>query len=666
MMGQRFGLGLLETYESLASVDPSNDVVLEPLRKRVIDIAKYLSGNRVGRGAYKHNFSNPGSAFGYYVYCVMNSEKNVEGQNGAKNSYLISYLYSFAAQYASTQSEKEWWQHMAMNELFAHQLDANPDDKLTCDREFDPRAQWSIKEFMSSGTTYTPANYSNDTPFPDPSSTFGLNTVIPSTITKGFDTLLTVNGTLFTSTDTVEIGIPAQLMITPVFVNASKLTFTLTGAQSTALGAGTFPLRVKQGSTYSNSTNLTIQVVTPILSSISPSAINNGASGQLFSLTGSNFQNGAQVKVGSLALQNTTYVSSTQLTFTLSGSQITTLGLGTFDVYVQNPDGGQSGVVSLSILPVGSPVLDSYSPIDVEWNTGPTTISLMGSAFQSGAQATLLNIITPTTYKAFSTTFVNSGLITFPLTLNDTLQLGPGIYSVLVKNPDNKLSNTLPNFVIYIPYITGQSYSSIPIDQDAVLTLTGYYFKAGALGKIGNVAYTPSSISPTSLAIPFTTAQLQSLGVGDHTLTIQNPAGGLSNPITFTLTETGDPEPGDTTPSQDTGSSGGAGGGGGGGGSGGSGGGGGGSGGSFTCTPVLELCNGVDDDCDNDVDEGCETLTNTCQNGLKDEGELGVDCGGTCAAFCQLSIPDSTSLFFLAGINPIILLIQAFLRLLGL
>ena len=35
----------------------------------------------------------------------------------------------------------------------------------------------------------------------------------------------------------------------------------------------------------------------------------------------------------------------------------------------------------------------------------------------------------------------------------------------------------------------------------------------------------------------------------------------------------------------------------------------------------IEICNGIDDDCDGDIDEG---------DGIKNGDEEGIDCGGSC------------------------------------
>jgi len=48
-----------------------------------------------------------------------------------------------------------------------------------------------------------------------------------------------------------------------------------------------------------------------------------------------------------------------------------------------------------------------------------------------------------------------------------------------------------------------------------------------------------------------------------------------------------------------------------------------------------DICgNSLDDDCDTEVDEDCDFFSVTCFNGVMDENEEGVDCGGRCPREC--------------------------------
>lgn len=51
--------------------------------------------------------------------------------------------------------------------------------------------------------------------------------------------------------------------------------------------------------------------------------------------------------------------------------------------------------------------------------------------------------------------------------------------------------------------------------------------------------------------------------------------------------------------------------------------------------PANESCNGLDDDCDSSVDENCEVTS--CFDGVKNQGEGGIDCGGPCPACSSCS-----------------------------
>ncbi|MBN2042756.1 MAG: LamG domain-containing protein [Candidatus Aenigmarchaeota archaeon] len=56
--------------------------------------------------------------------------------------------------------------------------------------------------------------------------------------------------------------------------------------------------------------------------------------------------------------------------------------------------------------------------------------------------------------------------------------------------------------------------------------------------------------------------------------------------------------------------------------------------------PETEICDAKDNDCDGTVDEGCFAgSVSSCENGIKDGGEEGIDCGGLCPDECLPMIP---------------------------
>ena len=52
--------------------------------------------------------------------------------------------------------------------------------------------------------------------------------------------------------------------------------------------------------------------------------------------------------------------------------------------------------------------------------------------------------------------------------------------------------------------------------------------------------------------------------------------------------------------------------------------------------PSVEICSdNLDNDCDGEVDEDCINIEKTCSNGVQDNDEEGVDCGGSCPNECR-------------------------------
>jgi hypothetical protein len=76
---------------------------------------------------------------------------------------------------------------------------------------------------------------------------------------------------------------------------------------------------------------------------------------------------------------------------------------------------------------------------------------------------------------------------------------------------------------------------------------------------------------------------------------------------------------------------------------------------------VVEDCfNDLDDDCDGEVNNGCEDIAVTCSNNIQDGNEYGVDCGGVCLNPCPipLEIPPYTGLLMIiAGLVLLFVLV---------
>ncbi|MGD0460499.1 MAG: IPT/TIG domain-containing protein, partial [Terriglobia bacterium] len=145
------------------------------------------------------------------------------------------------------------------------------------------------------------------------------------------------------------------------FVNSGQLTIQLSASDQAT--AGTYAVVVTnpaQGGEASNSVNFTVNNPVPAITSLSPSSATAGAGLQTLTLNGSNFLASSTVTYNGVG-HTATFVSSTQLTISLSAADQATAG--SYAVVVTNPAPG-GGASSPLNFAVGNPQpsLSSLSP----------------------------------------------------------------------------------------------------------------------------------------------------------------------------------------------------------------------------------------------------------------------------------------------------------------
>lgn len=75
----------------------------------------------------------------------------------------------------------------------------------------------------------------------------------------------------------------------------------------------------------------------------------------------------------------------------------------------------------------------------------------------------------------------------------------------------------------------------------------------------------------------------------------------------------------------------------------------------------FEICgNKLDDNCNGKVDENCNDIASLCSNGVWDENEEGIDCGGVCPFSCENYI---MYYYLIVGMGLIVLLFGGLLAL---
>jgi len=219
-------------------------------------------------------------------------------------------------------------------------------------------------------------------PFPSVSS-------IPP-IAVGVSRYETVTGSGFTPATTLTLSGAGVGISHVTFVSATDLTVNVTASATAALGGRDVTATNLDGS-HSVALGALVVDALPTFTSIAPSAILAGGS-QLETVTGTGFSAGAAVLIGTggtpnahLTLGAVSFVSSTELQFTLSADALLVPGLD--DVTVTNRDGGavlSSGAFTDQVM------LDTPAVTAVSTSVGPSgalNISYTGSANAPGGQS---------------------------------------------------------------------------------------------------------------------------------------------------------------------------------------------------------------------------------------------------------------------------------------
>ena len=291
-----------------------------------------------------------------------------------------------------------------------------------------------------------------------------LATVTPA---RGFatgGTALTLAGTGFQTGATVTVGGAPALNVVRVSLTqitavtppgtpgVADVTVTNTDAQAaTRTGAFTY-------------------VAAPTLSAISPA---NGPvqGGTLITLTGTDFQAGATVRLGGVPAFAVTVTSPTTATAVTNGR-----AAGTVDVVLTNPD-TQSITLPAAFTFDPAPTLTAIAPTSGS-TAGGTVITLTGSGFLTGAAvlfgssaATNVTLVSPTELTAQSPA------------------RAVGVVSVTVRNPDNQEAE-LARAYRYVapPTLTAVAPATGDVAGGTVVTLTGSGFGASSTVAFGGTA----------------------------------------------------------------------------------------------------------------------------------------------------------------------------------
>ena len=162
----------------------------------------------------------------------------------------------------------------------------------------------------------------------------------------------------------------------------------------------------------------------PVASSVAPAVLGAGASRQSVTVLGSGFVDGTAVTIAGASVQDTEFVSATELRVTLSVPA--TRAPGAAYLKVANPDGGSSVCRTCAIF-VAGPTLDGTNALAVRRGT-EQTVHLIGTGFVDGLT------LTGPTGVTFTDLVVSPTEITATVTVAGTTPIASG-RKITVTNP---------------------------------------------------------------------------------------------------------------------------------------------------------------------------------------------------------------------------------------
>ena len=295
-------------------------------------------------------------------------------------------------------------------------------------------------------------------------------------------------------------------------------SFLLNGCSTTqSASSATSPLTTTPNSgTGSTSPN-------PTVSLLVPASISAGSGATTVTLTGTSFFPVTAVQIGG-AIENTTYLSSTQVTATIPASQLIQGALLSVIVLNDASTSGASAPVTFTVKnPV--PAITQIVPGNLYTGTPTTSVSILGSGFvpttiiQSGGTS-------------LPTAYVNGNLLTAILPASAFAM--PGSLNLVAVNPtpaggSSSATSIAVNNPAPGPYISvspGVFAASTTIPT--TITVTGSNFISTSVVQFSGSAIPTTYVSSTKLTGVLSVAILASTGYSPVTVSTPTPGGGTS------------------------------------------------------------------------------------------------------------------------------------------
>jgi len=243
---------------------------------------------------------------------------------------------------------------------------------------------------------------------------------------------LTINGSGFLSGLSVKVGTVTYGPSQVTSVSSTKVVLNVAvGTAAQSLGVQV----VNTTGPASNAASLQVTGPPPAISKLSPNPMTGSNSAQVLTVTGTGFQPGLTLQIGSTILSNAQLmlVTATAIEVNLNVG-LTTRSLA---VSVTNPDGQVSGSVNLQVNAPPAPSISSLSPSPMTGSTAAQTLTINGANFQTGAGLTVL--VGSANYSGSQVTLVSASQIKVSVVTGT----GAKTLNVRVTNPSGMASNLM-------------------------------------------------------------------------------------------------------------------------------------------------------------------------------------------------------------------------------
>ncbi|MCI0387960.1 MAG: IPT/TIG domain-containing protein [Acidobacteria bacterium] len=316
---------------------------------------------------------------------------------------------------------------------------------------------------------------------------------------------------------------------------------------------GTATVRVVNptpGGGPSNTVNFTIAMPNPLprITTINPTTIQAGSPDFDLIVTGSGFVNSSVVRINGANLP-TTFNSGTQLTARITSANIPNPGAASITVFTPAPGGGTSGAAILTITPPPNPTpaIMALSPNPVTAGTGQFILVVTGTNF---IQSSVVRF----NGQDRQTNFISTSEVRATITAADIVNGGSAQITVFNPPPAGGLSNALTLTITFVPpAITFLSPTSQVAGGPAFqLSVLGTNFAPGSVVRWNGQDRMTSQTSVTELSAQIPAADIANVGSAQVTVFSPPPGAGLSNAVTFTITQAARPVPRITALSPDT------------------------------------------------------------------------------------------------------------------